>query len=345
MTAIQTAIVGFGFAGRDFHCYLVGLVPQMRLYGVVSGRRETHDEIRSRYRARPFVRFEDMLADDRVDLVVLATPNDQHAPQAIAALDAGKHVVTEKPMCLHASEAREMIAAAQRNGKLLSVFQNRRWDGDYLTVRKALTEGAVGDLVSLELGWNQPGKPRTWRSEARHGGGRFVDLGSHMIDQALQLVASPVTRVYAQFFSEALPNDVEDHAHCLLTFANGVVAHVTTSSLARAPKRRWFVVGTLGTLIKRGFDPQQDAMKSGDIDEAREDASDYAQLFCAGDGGQKRLTVPSVAGRWRCYYENVAAALLGEAELAVTPQSVLSVVRVLDAAALSAARGEAVGLV
>ena len=341
--SINAVVAGFGVAGRQFHCYLIGLVPALNLYGVVSRRPETGPAIEE-LGARRFARLEEALADERVDLVVLATPNDLHAPQALAALAAGKHVVTDKPMALSAGEARSMTAAAGRSGRLLTCFQNRRWDGDFLTVRKALAGGAVGELVSLETSWNDPRKPRTWRSEAARGGGRWIDLGSHLVDQVLQLAGAPVERVYAQFRSGVHDNDVEDHACCLLTFANGVLAQVTTSSVARVPKRRWFVAGSSGTLIQRGFDPQEEAMKAGDIDAARPSARNGASLFRDCGGETRQTEVEPVPGRWRSYYENVAAAVLGREEPAVTCESVCEVVRVLEAAAESAASGEAVTL-
>lgn len=340
---INAVVVGFGLAGRAFHCYLIGLVPEINLYGVVSSRDETQQEI-EKIGSRRFAHINDVLSDEQVDLVVLATPNDLHAPQALAALSAGKHVVTDKPMCLNAVQAKTMIAAAQSNNKILSVFQNRRWDWDFLTIQKAVKEGLVGNLVSLELSWNHPGKPRTWRSAAEHGGGRWLDLGAHMVDQSLQLVSSEVDRVYAQFFYQAIENNVEDHAHCLLTFANGTLAHITASSVARLPKRRWFVVGTQGTLIKRGFDPQENAMKAGNIHLAKEHPRDYAQIYYERNGKQEQLTVDPVPGRWISYYENIADAILGKDKLIVSAESVHKVMRVLDAAAESATHGKSITL-
>ena len=139
---ISTAVVGYGFAGRCFHSYLVSLAaPALRLKGVVSSRPEARADITGCLGVYAWERFEEVLGDDEVELVVLATPNDLHASQAIAALEAGKHVVTDKPMSLDGVEADAMMAAAQSSGRLLTVFQNRRWDGDYLTVKQLLAEG------------------------------------------------------------------------------------------------------------------------------------------------------------------------------------------------------------
>ena len=341
---IPTAVVGYGFAGRCFHTYLVGLAaPGLVLKGVVSSRPVARQAIAADLGVRAYERYEEVLADDEVELVVLATPNDLHASQAIAALQAGKHVVTDKPMCLDGAEADAMLAAAEDAGKMLSVFQNRRWDGDYLTVRGLLDDGTLGDLVYAQLAWGQYGAPRSWRGEAKRGGGKFVDLGAHMIDQALQLAPGPLERVYARFSDAGLASDVEDHAHCVLSFAGGAEVHVVTSSIARIPMPRWYVLGTYGALVKEGLDPQEKAMIAGDIDAAREDERDnWPRLRREVDGETRETVLEPVAGRWRSYYENVADAIRGRAELAVTAASVRRVMAVFDAARESARHGRAV---
>ncbi len=350
MTSIDpvvTAVVGYGYAGRCFHSYLVRLAePGLSLKGVVSSRPEARQAIAAGA-LRAWERFEEVLADDEVELVVLATPNDLHAPQAIAALEAGKHVVTDKPMSLDGAEADAMIAAANRAGRLLSVFQNRRWDGDYLTVRKLLAEGALGDIVYAQLAWGQFGAPRSWRGQAASGGGKFVDLGAHMIDQALQLAPGPLQRVYARFSDAGLGSDVEDHAHCVLSFGGGADGggaeiHVVTSSIARIPMPRWYVLGTAGALVKEGLDPQEAAMVAGDIDAAREEDRGHWPRLCRRDGQPEETVIEPLAGRWRSYYENVAAAIRGREELAVTAESVRAVMGAIDAARESARSGRAV---
>ena len=340
----RAVVVGYGFAGRCFHTYLIDLAAELELHGVVTSRPEARDHVRQHLGVGTYERFEDALADDAVDLVVLATPNDLHAPQAIAALEAGKHVVVDKPMALDRSEADRMLAAARQADRLLTVFHNRRWDGDYLTVCRLLEQGALGELFSLELAWTQYGPPRGWRSEAAHGGGKLFDLGAHLIDQALQLVPAPVERVYARLHTGVWDTDVEDHAHCVLTFSNGVDAHIVTSSASRRPRPRWHVLGSRGALVKEGLDPQEPAMIAGDIDAAREDPAHRAHLWSEVAGQPAESVVETVPGRWRSFYENVAAALLGRQELAVRPESAAAVLSVLDAARRSAASGQAVEL-
>ncbi len=338
----KVVVVGYGYAGRCFHAYLVGLASQLELYGVVTSRPEARAQIQSQLGVKTFAHFAEVLADPAVDLVVLATPNDVHAPQAIQALEAGKHVVTDKPMCLSTAEADAMIAASRRTGKLLSVFQNRRWDGDFLTVRKVMEEGLLGEVFSMELCWAQYGVPRGWRSQHQHGGGKFMDLGAHLLDQALHLVPGPVERVYARFFNRGWETDVEDHALCLLSFANGVEVQISTSSLARRPRPRWYVMGTKGTLVKEGLDPQERAMVSGQIDAAREEPAHYPRLWIESAGRPAELVLETLPGRWRSFYENIAGAISDPAKLAVTPESVRRVMALIEAARASAASGQAV---
>jgi scyllo-inositol 2-dehydrogenase (NADP+) len=330
----NVVVIGYGFAGRCFHAYLVGLADGLNLYGIATSRAEARTEIERDLGVKTFDNFDAVLADPAVDLVVLATPNDLHAPHAIQAMQAGKHVVTDKPMCLSLAEADQMIAASQQHDRLLSVFQNRRWDGDFLMVKKLIADGRLGHPFMFELFWGQYGKPRGWRSEAAHGGGKFYDLGAHMIDQALQLVDSPLEQVYASFHSGAvLDLDVEAHALAVYRFANGVEARVETSSLACQPKPRWYVLGTEGAVVKTGLDPQEKAMIAGDIDSATEAPENYARLY----GPEEETIIEPIPGRWRSYYENIADALTGRAELAVTAQSVRQTLVAIEAARLSAA--------
>ena len=343
MTKPNVAVIGYGFAGRCFHAYLVGLADGLNLYGIATSRDEARAEIQSKLDVKTFATFAEVLADPAVDLVILATPNDLHAPHAIQAMDAGKHVVTDKPMCLSLTEADQMIAASKANDRLLSVFQNRRWDGDYLGVKETIADGRLGEPFLYELFWGQFGQPRGWRSEAAHGGGKFFDLGAHMVDQILQLVDAPLEQVYARFHSGAvLDLDIEAHALAVYRFANGVEARVETSSLAHRSKPRWYVLGTEGALVKEGLDPQEKAMIAGDIDSATEAPENYARLYSPGDGQTAETILDPTPGCWRSYYENIADALTGRAELAVTAASVRQTLVAIEAARLSAAEGRVI---
>jgi scyllo-inositol 2-dehydrogenase (NADP+) len=232
-----------------------------------------------------------------------------------------------------------MIAAARANDRLLSVFQNRRWDGDYLTVRKLMEEGRLGDVRWIETAWQGGfGPPGGWRGQADKGGGGLFDLGAHMIDQILQLFPAPVISVYCRMRHEFEESDVESEGLTVLSFADGRTAVVDTSRLAAIKKPRWYVRGTGGAFRKYGVDPQEGAMNREEIDKAVEPAENYG-LYSDSEHEER---IPTVPGRWRSYYENVAAAIRGEEEPAVKPEEVRRVMAVFDAAFESGESGQAV---
>jgi scyllo-inositol 2-dehydrogenase (NADP+) len=336
----RVVVIGYGYAGRNFHSYLIGLTPGLTLHGIASRNPEVRARIVTERGCRTYDTFESVLADPDVDLVVLATPNHTHAGLAVQALEAGKHVVTDKVMCLNAAECDRMLAAAANAGKLLSVFQNRRWDGDFLTVKKLLAEGRLGRVRRIEMAWSGFGMWGGWRGRRAAGGGKLYDLGAHLADQLCQLLPQPITSVYARLQYDAPDRDVESDAVVLVGFADGATAVIETSSVCAIPNPRFYVTGSGGTFVKHGLDPQEPAMNRGEIDAAREDPATYGRFH---DGKQEN-TVPTVPGRWRSFYENVADALAGKAELAVDPQTVRRSIVLLEAAFASAASGEVVRL-
>jgi len=338
MGDIGTAVVGYGFAGRCFHSYLVGLVPELALLGVASRNPRTRERIEAERGCRAYAGFEEVLADPAVSLVVLASPSHLHCEQACRALAAGKHVVTDKPMGRSLAECDRMMAAAARHGRVLSVFQNRRWDGDFLTLQRLREEGRLGAVRWLELAWGRFGKPGGWRGEAAAAGGRLYDLGSHMIDQLCVFFPAPVQAVYARLHHDFGADAVESQAMVVVHFADGCTGVVDASSVAAIAKPRFHAFGSAATFRKYGVDPQEQAMIAGDIDRASEDPGQYGEL----GSGEGTEVVPTLPGRWRSFYENVAAHLLGEAELAVTPASVRRQMAVLDAAFRSAHAGQVI---
>lgn len=338
MTDPRAVVIGYGYAGRSFHSYLINLTPGLTLHGVVSSSAEKRQQIEQERGCKAYSSFGEVLADPAVDLVVLATPNDLHATYAIQAMEAGKHVVTDKPMAVTLAEADKMVAAAKRTGKLLSVFQNRRWDGDYLTVRKLLDEGQLGTVRWIEMAWQRWGAPRGWRGQAEKGGGRLYDLGAHLVDQLLQLFPQPVAAVYCRTHHDFSHTDVESHALITVHFANGATGVCDLSSMSAIDKPRFKIYGDRATFIKYGLDPQEEAMRAGQIDTAINREDSYGQL----NDGTTETVIPTVPGRWRSYYENVRDAVNGEAELAVKATEVQRVMVVLDAAFRSAASGQVV---
>ncbi|MBN1400800.1 MAG: Gfo/Idh/MocA family oxidoreductase [Anaerolineae bacterium] len=343
---INAAVVGYGYAGRAFHCYLLGLAPDLNLYAI-----STRDPERQAAAARDhpgaviYASLDELLPDEQVDLVVIATPHDTHKELAIAAMDAGKHVVTDKVMCLNAHEAEEMIAASRRNGVMLSVFHNRRWDWDYLTVRKAIADGLLGEPYLFEAAIMGYRSPRGWRGSKMHSGGILYDWPAHLIDQALQLVEAKPESVFCQItYRDTWDIDIGNYAKLLIRFANGVLYQIEVSNLATVGKPRWYVLGDLGGLIKYGLDPQEAAMRAGDIDAAEEDPAQRAHVHTVARGQEEELVIPSVRGSWRSYYENISAVLVRGEELIVKPEQVYEAMHLYDTAMRSAETGQVVPL-
>ena len=338
MSKPRAVVIGYGFSGKSFHSYLISITPGLTLHGVASRDAATRERIVREHGCRAYASFEQVLADPEVDLVVLATPNSTHAEMAIRALRAGKHVVTDKVMCLTLDECDRMIAAAREAGRLLSVFQNRRWDGDYLTLRQLIAYGALGDVRWIEMAWQGFGAWGGWRGEAAMGGGKLYDLGAHLIDQICLLYPQAITSVYCRMHHDLAVTDTESQAMVVIGFDGGQTAVCDTSSLAAISKPRFHVFGTGGTFLKYGVDPQEAQMIAGHIDDAVEDPQTYGRLH---DGKTERV-VPTLPGRWRTYYENIADVLThGAAPLVQLPE-VRRAIAVLDAAFHSARSGAVV---
>jgi scyllo-inositol 2-dehydrogenase (NADP+) len=342
----DVAVVGYGYAGRVFHSYLIERAEGLDLYAIstrsAQRQRSAHE---AHPRARIYRSIAELLGDDRVELVVLATPHHTHRELAIQAMDAGRHVVVDKIMCMNAQEAADMIAARDRNGVVLSVFHNRRWDWDYLTVKKVIADGLIGEPYLFEAGILNYRPPHGWRANRQRSGGILYDWPAHFVDQALQLVPGPVHSVFCEIMHRDRWNtDIGNYAKLLIRFANGVLYQIEISNLAAIGKPRWYILGTLGALIKHGLDPQEAALRSGDIDTAQEDPAERARVVSFPEGAPQDRLVNSVRGSWLSYYCNIAETLNEGAELAVTPEQIYRVMLVYDAAIESAASGEIVRL-
>ncbi|HEX4932974.1 MAG TPA: oxidoreductase, partial [Gemmatimonadaceae bacterium] len=260
---LNVALVGFGFAGRMFHAPLIAAAEGLRLHTIVSSQGATVREAWPA--ARVVADYAAALADPAVDLVVLATPNAEHARQAHAALEAGKHVVVDKPFTVTVAEAEGVVAHAERAGRVLSVFHNRRWDSDFLTVRKLIADGALGEVTYFEsrIDRYRPVVRDRWRERAGAGAGLWYDLGPHLVDQALVLFGPP-QEVVADLAIQREGAQVDDYFHVVLKYPRlRVVLHA--SMLAAANDLRFAVHGTRGSYVKLGTDPQEAVLRSGGV--------------------------------------------------------------------------------
>ncbi|MEM7533854.1 MAG: Gfo/Idh/MocA family oxidoreductase [Chloroflexota bacterium] len=341
MKPLNTVVVGYGMATRFYHAPITASTEGLHLYGIATSSPEKQTEIEQTYGCKAFAGLEAALADPAVDLIVLSTPNSTHAEMAVAALEAGKHVVAEKVMCLNLDECDRMIAAANKSGKLLSVFQNRRWDGDYLTVKKLLDAGTLGDVRWIEMAWQRWDPPKGWRAEAGLGGGRFYDLGAHLLDQLLLLFPQDIESVYCRMHHDFPGLDVDSHVLITVTFVDGCTGVIDLTSVSAIEKPRFYLFGNKATFIKHGLDPQDNAARTDGIDTAIvEDEAYYGYMF----DGETKTVIPTIQGRWRDYYENVADVLLNGAESAVKLDEARRVIAVLEAALQSVREGVVVRL-
>ncbi len=320
-------VVGYGMG--QWHCNAIKQVDGLRLVAVCELDKKRLQQAVRDHAVKGYAHLKDALADRKVKVIVLATPHDTHAPLSIQAMEAGKHLVVEKVMAHTVDGADAMIAARDRNKVLLTVFHNRRWDSDYLTVKSVLQKGWLGDIVEVQSCVGGYGKPGGWRAARKHGGGMIYDWGSHLFDQLLQLFGKPAWVFCRMRFGgfEGEDYDVETHSHTVVGFERGVTAFVELSHFWQQPRPRWRILGTKGTLVKQSFDPNERAKVSTDL-----------------NGMRAEIEVETVRGDWLDFYRNLVAALQGETELAVKPEEAREVVQVITAALKSAETGKVVSL-
>jgi scyllo-inositol 2-dehydrogenase (NADP+) len=336
---IRTVVVGHGLAGRAFHCPLIRRQPGLSLHGIVARDALVRSQALELWGqdVRGYSDLDDALSDPDVDLIVIATPHDSHADLAVRALESGKHCVVDKVMALTTADADRMIAERNRSGCMLSVFHNRRWDWDYLTVKDMLQKGVIGRPILFESSVCRYAPPRSWRGRADTAGTILHDWGAHLVDQALQLGLGPCRRVTAWVTPAPWENvDSGGHGRIILEF-DDVLFQVESSRVCRIDRPRWWIVGTEGGFVKFGIDPQEEALRAGDIDRAVELEEHEAIVRRAGsDGRAIESRFSTVCGHWDRYYENIAAHLMGESPLDVTAEQAREVVRLLEAATKSA---------
>ncbi|WP_421191785.1 oxidoreductase [Aeromonas enteropelogenes] len=328
---LNAALVGYGFAGKTFHAPFLGTTPGLRLSWVVS---RDAAKVQADLPDCRVGSLEEVLSDNTVDLVVIATPNDTHAPLARQALLAGKHVVIDKPFALDLAEAKALVELAEKQQRLLSIFHNRRWDGDFLTVRRLLAEGTLGQIAQFESHFDRyrPEVRQRWREAGGPGSGLWFDLGPHVLDQALQLFGLP-DWLQADLAGQRPGSLSDDYFHVVLGYGEmRVVLH--GSCLVSATMPRFIIHGSAGSFIKFGMDVQEEQLKLG----KRPPAADWGvdsepgQLSRIRDGQLQHELVTGEAGDYGAYYRGVCAAILGEGANPVPAGEALTVMALLELA-------------
>lgn len=339
MGEIGVGLIGYGLGGRAFHAPYVGVTPGMALHVVVSrDAAKVHADLPG-MRVVPDV--DALLAETGIDLVVVSSPDALHAEHALAAIAAGKHVLVDKPFATTLADARRVAAAAEAGGRLLTVFQNRRWDSDFRTLRRLVDEGALGEIVQFESHFDRwrPVPAAVWK-EAREGGA-WLDLGPHLVDQALLLFGMPEA-VSADLATLREGAPAADWFHVTLRYpGRRVILHA--SKLAADHGLRFAVHGTKGSWIKRGIEPQEAAAVAGRSPGGEDWGFDPSPgVLTRGDGSA--VPVVNERGDYRLFWTALAAAIRGEGANPVPAGEAIAVTEVLEAGLRSAAEGRVVNL-
>ncbi len=343
-TALQVGIIGYGFAGATFHAPLIEATEGLTLSCVASSNAERV------WQTRPGMKVVatpgQLLADGAIDLVVIATPNDTHYPLAKAALEAGKHVVIDKPFTLDVAQARQLIALAAQHGRQLSVFHNRRWDSDFLTVASLLASGQLGQVRHVESHFDRyrPQVQDRWRESAVQGGGLWYDLGIHLADQALQLFGKP-SALWLDLQRQRQGALADDWFHAVLHY-DGLRVILHASALTAAPAPRFVLHGTAGSFVKYGLDTQEAALKRGERPGAAGWGDDplHGILTLSRDDVLTSACHPTLPGDYTVYYAAMRDAILFGTPPPVTAESACAAMEIIECGLQSARTGTLVAL-
>jgi predicted dehydrogenase len=332
---VRVALIGYGLGGAAFHAPLIACTPGMRLATIITRNPERRAQAA---REHPQTNIVDSVQAiwDRAkdyDVVVVTTSNDAHAPLAMAALAAGLPVVVDKPFAVHAAEGRALIVEARRRNLMLTVYHNRRWDSEMLTVKRLLAEHAFGNVLRFEsrLERWRPQPKGGWREQGTPGlaGGLLYDLGSHLIDQALHLFG-PVTDVYAELDRRRAGIEVDDDVFIALTHTSGVRSHLTATLLSAQPLARMRVLGSRAAYLKVQGDVQEAALRAGqrpDKPSWGEEPREHWGLLGVGDAA---VPVRSEPGAYQQFYAGVVAALRNGAPPPVDPQDAVAGLEIIE---------------
>ncbi len=340
MEKINTALAAYGMSGQVFHAPFLSTNPHFRLHSIVERSKELSKE---RYPQARIVRdFDALLTDPEIELIVVNTPDSTHYDFARRALEAGKHVVVEKPFTSTTQEGEALIALAKEKGRMLSVYQNRRWDADFLTIQQLLKEGHLGRLVEFESTFARYRnfiKEGTWKESGELGGGLTYNLGSHLIDQALVLFGMPQS-VYADIATMRTGGLVDDYflirLHRSASYPD-VKITLRASYLMCEPEPRFVLHGTQGSYVKHGVDKQEAALLDGQMPDrphwGEETEAEWGILRTATeDGHEIRRPYPGVAGNYGGFYQNIYEHLREGKPLLTDARAVLDGIRVIEAA-------------
>ncbi|HKD75476.1 MAG TPA: Gfo/Idh/MocA family oxidoreductase [Ktedonobacterales bacterium] len=350
--SLRVAIIGYGLAGAVFHAPLVAATPGAAVAAIVTTNPERQAQARRDFPGAAILASVDEIwhnAQD-YDLIVVASPNRYHAEQGIAAMQAGLPVVIDKPLAPNAIQAQGLVSVSKKTGVSFTCFQNRRWDGDFLTVRKLINSGLLGPITRFESRFERyraAPKPGAWRElpDPAEAGGLLFDLGSHLIDQAMQLFGTP-ERVYAEMPLRRPGAQVDDDTFVALQFPTGINAHLWMSSVAVEPVPRFLVRGLSGTFTKYGLDPQEDKLREGrrpgEYGWGSDPMTHWGKLVADVKGVAVTSTIETELGAYETFYASVRDAVRDQMPMPVDPADVIAALNVIEAAQRSAQTGNVV---
>lgn len=329
---IITALLSYGMSGEVFHAPLIIANPKFQLKLVAE---RSTQKVSQRFASVKSVKdYKEIINDPGIELVVVNTPNETHYRYTKEALEAGKHVIVEKPFTVTSEEADLLIALAKSKNKILTVFQSRRWDGDFLTLKQVMNDQLLGKVVEFEAHYDRFRnyiEPGTWKEEAKPGTGILYNLGSHMLDQTLVLLGMP-EEVDARLGAHRPNGKVADYYDVRLTYKDMLVI-VKSSYLVKEQGPRYVLHGTEGSFVKYGIDPQEQALKEGKlpgINWGLEEKRWWGKLNTTIDGKQVEQQVETLPGNYPAFYENVYEAIREGKPLAVKPEESRDVIRLIE---------------
>jgi scyllo-inositol 2-dehydrogenase (NADP+) len=330
---LRVGLIGYGYAGRTFHAPVITAVPDLKLVKVVQRSGTSSKE---RY---PWVEVvnhvQELYRDDTIDLIVVTTPSTDHYEFVKDALLAGKHVIVEKPFTVTSSEADRLIALTKEQGKVLSVFHNRRWDGDFLTVREIVRQNLLGRISEAEFCWDsyRPTVGANWRNSDAPGAGVFYDLGVHLLDQALTLFGMPAT-IDAEIRAIRDNAAATDYFNVVLGYEDGLRIRIKSSPLVRERGPRYVLHGTQGSFVKYGTDPQEKALIDGETPLkphwGMEPETMWGTLNTSIAGLHYVGRIQTIPGSYASYFQNVYDAITGKAELEVKPEQARMAIQLIE---------------
>jgi predicted dehydrogenase len=336
-SVLNTGIVGFGLSGQVFHAPFVDAHPGFKLRTIVtSGALAATKYPKTQIKAS----FDELLANPAIDLVIICSPNQLHFPQAKAALEAGKHVIVEKPFTVNSTEAQSLIETSRKSGKLVFPFHNRRWDSDLLTLKHIIAQGYLGKIVEYESRFDRftPEISRAaWRYQQEEGGGTLFDLGIHLIDQAVSLFGKP-QGVFARLFNQREGSVTDDSFDLKLIYPDLNVT-LKASVFVKEAGPRFQVHGTKGSFVKYGLDVQEAQLRKGKKPGSKsygmEPFSQRGILNTATSGKSFRGRYETLPGNYMAFFDNVHSTVTTGSEMVIKPEDALLNIRIIEAARVS----------